>query len=196
MALTPPLPHVDAHLPFALMQDARKHWGRLLGVGLVLCAIGAVGIVASTFLTVVSVVFFGWLLSLAGVAVLWHAFSAPRWTGVLLQAAMGTLNLVVGAICIWQPLQGAVALTLLIAASLVVQGIFRLASAFASRVDGRGWLVGSALVTLVLGGMIFSQWPAASLWVIGLFVGIDLLVYGSWLVSLALALRSAAPPNA
>jgi uncharacterized membrane protein HdeD (DUF308 family) len=196
MALTPPLPHVDAHLPFALMQDARRHWGRLLGVGLVLGAIGAVGIVASTFLTVVSVVFFGWLLSLAGVAVLWHAFSAPRWTGVLLQAAMGTLNLVVGAICIWQPLQGAVALTLLIAASLMVQGIFRLASAFASRVDGRGWLVGSALVTLVLGGMIFSQWPAASLWVIGLFVGIDLLVYGSWLVSLALALRSAAPPNA
>jgi len=196
MAMTPPPSHVDAHLPFALMQDAHKHWRRLLVVGLVLTIIGAVGIVASTFFTVLSVVFFGWLLSLAGVAVLWHAFSATRWTGVLLQAAMGTLNLVVGAICIWQPLEGAVALTLLIAASLMVQGIFRLASAFASRVDGRGWLVGSAVVTLVLGAMIFSQWPAASLWVIGLFVGIDLVIYGSWLVSLALVLRNAPLPQA
>jgi uncharacterized membrane protein HdeD (DUF308 family) len=48
----------------------------------------------------------------------------------------------------------------------------------------------SALVTLVLGCMIFAQWPEASLWVIGLFVGIDLLIYGSWLVSLAFAVRN------
>lgn len=47
----------------------------------------------------------------------------------------------------------------------------------------------SALVTLVLGSMIFAQWPAASLWVIGLFVGIDFLIYGSWLVSLAFSVR-------
>jgi uncharacterized membrane protein HdeD (DUF308 family) len=185
------LPHADAHLPYALKQDAAQHWGRLLAVGLVLTALGAVGIVASGFFTLASVVFFGWLLSFAGAAVLWHAFSANRWTGVLVQAAMGTLNLVVGAVCIWQPLEGAVALTLLIAASLVVQGAFRLASALASRVDGRGWLVLSALVSLLLGGMIFSQLPEASLWVIGVFVGIDLLFYGSWLTSLAIALRNA-----
>jgi uncharacterized membrane protein HdeD (DUF308 family) len=144
MPETATLANSAAHLPFALMQDAQKHWGRLLAVGLVLSAIGAAGIVASTFLTLVSVVFFGWLLSFAGVAVLWHAFSAPRWTGVLLQLAMGALNLVVGAICIWQPLEGATALTLLIAASLMVQGVFRLAAALASNVDGRGWLVVSA----------------------------------------------------
>ena len=164
MTPNPPLPHADAHLPFALMEDAQQHWGRLLAVGLVLTALGAVGIVASTFFTLASVVLLGWLLTFAGAVVLWHAFSAPRWTGVLLQAAMGTLNLVVGAICIWQPVEAAQALTLLIAASLIVQGIFRLASAFASQVDGRGWLVMSAIVTLVLGGLIFSQWPAASLW--------------------------------
>lgn len=40
--------------------------------------------------------------------------------------------------------------------------------------------------------MIFSQWPGASVRVIGLFVGVDLLMYGSWLTSLALSLRNAA----
>jgi uncharacterized membrane protein HdeD (DUF308 family) len=190
MSPDPQLPHADAHFPFSLMEDAAKHWGRLLAVGLVLSAIGLVGIFASTVLTLASVVFFGWLLAFAGAIVLWHAFAAARWTGVLLQAAMGTLNLVVGVMCIAQPVQGAEALTLLIAASLIVQGVFRLTSAFASRMDGRGWLIASALVTLVLGGMILSQWPGAALWVIGLFVGIDLLFYGSWLTSLALALRN------
>lgn len=141
----------DAHLPFALMRDAAQHWRRVLAVGLVLSLLGVVGIVASSFFTLVSVLFFGWLLCLAGVVTLVHAFSASRWTGVLLQAAMGALNLVVGALCIAQPVEGAAALTLLIAASLMVQGVFRLTSAFASRVDGRGWLVVSACITLLLG---------------------------------------------
>ena len=175
--------------PSRSCRTRRNTAGRLLAVGIVLSALGALGILASTFFTLATVVFFGWLLSFAGIAVLFHAFSAPRWTGVLLQVAMGALNLVVGAICIWQPLEGATALTLLIGASLMVQGVLRLGSALASRVDGRGWLVVSALVTLLLGCLILSQWPGASLWVIGLFVGIDLLIYGSWLSSLAFALR-------
>lgn len=195
MTSNAPPPDSDAHLPFALMRDAARHWGRLLAIGLVLCALGIVGIVASSAFTLVSVVFFGWLLCFAGLATLVHAFSAPRWTGVMLQTAMGALNLVVGVLCIAQPLEGAVALTLLIAASLMVQGVFRLTSAFASRVDGRGWLVVSALITLVLGALIFAQWPASSLWLIGLFVGIDLLIYGSWLTSLALTLRKAPLPE-
>ena len=184
----------DAHLPFSLMPDAAQHWKRLLVVGLALSALGAVGIVASTFFTLVSVVFLGWLLSSAGVVVLFHAFSASRWTGVLLQVAMGALNLVVGVICISQPVEGAEALTPLIAASLLTQGVFRLASAFASRVDGRTWLMASALVTLLLGGIILSEWPEGSLWVIGMMVGIDLFFYGSWLSSLALTLHKSDTP--
>ena len=73
--------------------------------------------------------------------------------------------------------------------SLVVQGLFRLGVVLTTAVEGRDWLLLSALATLVLGIMIWRQWPSSALWVIGLFVGIDLMLYGWWLVSLALAVR-------
>jgi uncharacterized membrane protein HdeD (DUF308 family) len=55
--------------------------------------------------------------------------------------------------------------------------------------DGRGWLLLSGVASLLLGIMIWAEWPVSGVWVIGLFVGIDLLFYGWWLVSLALAAR-------
>ena len=50
-------------------------------------------------------------------------------------------------------------------------------------------LFASGVLTFVLGLMIWNQWPLSGLWVIGLFAGIDLIFYGLWIVSLALAVR-------
>jgi uncharacterized membrane protein HdeD (DUF308 family) len=43
---------------------------------------------------------------------------------------------------------------------------------------------------MVLGLLILSAWPASGLWVIGLFIGIDLIFYGLAWIALALGLRS------
>ncbi len=40
--------------------------------------------------------------------------------------------------------------------------------------------------------MIWNEWPLSGVWVIGVFVGIDMFFYGGWLVSLALSVRSLA----
>ena len=58
--------------------------------------------------------------------------------------------------------------------------------------DGWGWVLVNGLVTLALGIMIWRRWPEASFWVIGLFVGIDLLFAGwSWVMT-AVAVRTLA----
>ena len=54
---------------------------------------------------------------------------------------------------------------------------------------GWGWLLASGIVSVVLGWMIWAQWPASGLWVIGLLVGIQLLFTGWSLVMLALVAR-------
>ena len=53
-----------------------------------------------------------------------------------------------------------------------------------------GWHALSGLITLLLGILVLAQWPVSGLWVIGLFVGIELLFYGGAWIALALDLRS------
>jgi uncharacterized membrane protein HdeD (DUF308 family) len=58
------------------------------------------------------------------------------------------------------------------------------------RFSGWPWVVLNGVITLVLGVMIWRQWPESALWVIGLFLGIDLVFSGWTWVLLALAVRS------
>lgn len=178
-----------AQLPLAAVEALHRHWMWFLLLGLLLVALGMIGVIASGLFTLASVLLLGWLLFIGGVAVAVHAFWARRWSGFFVQLVVGALNLVIGWLLITRPAAGALSLTLLLGVSLVFQGIFRTAVALTAHADGRGWLLLSGVASLVLGLLIWSEWPASGLWVIGLFVGIDLLLYGWWLVSLALATR-------
>ena len=62
----------------------------------------------------------------------------------------------------------------------------------AQEAEAAGWdgLLVSGIITLLLGLMIWNEWPLSGVWVIGLFVGIDMFFYGGWFVSLALAVRT------
>jgi uncharacterized membrane protein HdeD (DUF308 family) len=58
------------------------------------------------------------------------------------------------------------------------------------RFHGWGWVLANGIVTLILGVLIWREWPESALWVIGMFVGIDMLFAGwSWVMT-ALAVRS------
>ena len=178
-----------AQLPLAALEALHRHWIWFLLLGLLLVALGMIGVIASGLFTVASVLLFGWLLFISGAAIAVHAFWARRWTGFFVQLVVGALNLVVGWLLLTHPAAGALSLTLLLGVSLVFQGIFRTVVALTAHADGRGWLLLSGIASLILGFLIWSEWPSSGLWVIGLFVGIDLILYGWWLVSLALATR-------
>ena len=65
-----------------------------------------------------------------------------------------------------------------------------------TRIHGWGWQVLSGLVALLLGLFITAGWPASSIWVIGTFIGID-LIFGGWsFIMIALAARRLATPVA
>jgi uncharacterized membrane protein HdeD (DUF308 family) len=180
---------LPSQLPLSAIEELHRHWGLFLALGIALIVLGVIGISASGLFTLASVVFFGWLLVFGGAAVVVHAFWAKRWSGFFLQLLSGVLYLIVGWILVARPGIGALTLTLVFAISLVVQGAFRIGAALSTRMDGWGMLLVSGIITLVLGLMIWNEWPLSGLWVIGLFVGIDLIFYGWWLVSLALSVR-------
>jgi uncharacterized membrane protein HdeD (DUF308 family) len=180
---------LPSQLPLSAIEELHRHWVLFFALGIILILLGGMGISASGLVTLASVVFFGWLLIIGGAAVAIHAFWAKRWSGFFLQLLSGVLYLIVGWILVTRPGIGALTLTLVLAISLVVQGAFRIGVALSTRMDGWGMLLVSGIITLVLGLMIWNEWPLSGIWVIGLFVGIDLIFYGWWLVSLALSVR-------
>jgi uncharacterized membrane protein HdeD (DUF308 family) len=82
-------------------------------------------------------------------------------------------------------------LTLLIGAFFLVAGLFQLITPFVVSLPDWGWHALNGLITLALGILILAQWPVSGLWVIGLFLGIELVVYGAAWIAVALKLRSA-----
>jgi uncharacterized membrane protein HdeD (DUF308 family) len=71
----------------------------------------------------------------------------------------------------------------------IVGGIFRIVAAVTSRFEGWGLLILVGVLDQVMGGIIVANWPVSGLWVLGLFLGIDLIFNGAWFVSLALGAR-------
>ena len=93
---------------------------------------------------------------------------------------------------LWHPVEGAVTLTLLLVGFFIVEGIFQIAGAIQHRdaFPGTwGWLLMSGVADLLLAAMIIFGWPATASWVLGLFVGINLITSGLAITMVALAGR-------
>jgi uncharacterized membrane protein HdeD (DUF308 family) len=171
------------------LNSIHENWKWVLASGIAFVVFGAIALAYSVLVTLASVFVFGWLLVFGGVFEAVHAFKNARWGGFLLELLTSILYVVVGVLMVVNPGVGAVSLTLLMAAFFRVGGIFRIVAAAALRPPRWGWLVTSGLITLLLGILIWMEWPVSGLWVIGLFLGIDMLFTGTWLIMLALAAR-------
>lgn len=182
------------------LDELRRKWGWFLALGILLVVLGMVALGSSVFLTLATMVFVGWLMIAGGVFEAIHAFSCKRWGGFFIDMLTGILYVVVGFLVVANPGVTAIALTLLIAMFLTFGGLFRIVVAIVVRFHNWGWLLLHGVVNLLLGIAIWRQWPLSGLWVIGLFVGIDMLFNGWSLVMLAMTAKnlpseSAAPTS-
>lgn len=171
------------------LEVLRAQWGWLLALGIGLIVLGMVAIGVPLVMTIGVIVFVGVLLLIAGVADAVGAFWARDWSGFFSRLLEGLFFLLLGGLFVFSPASSAAAVTLVLAAFLIVVGLFRIIAAVSYRFPGWGWPLVSGIVSIFLGVMILSMWPLASLWVIGLFVGIELIFDGWWWVMIALAVR-------
>ena len=175
------------------MDDVRRNRGWLLALGILLIILGVIALLDSVYFTVVSMFVFGWVLLIAGIIEAVQAFRHRRAGHLLLHGLNAALSIVVGIMLLRHPLVGALALTLLLAVYFVVVGIFRIVTALSMRIPGWGWTLTNGIISLILGILVWRQWPVAGLWIIGLFIGIDLIITGWSEVALAIALRKPPP---
>jgi uncharacterized membrane protein HdeD (DUF308 family) len=170
----------------------RQHW-LFFALGLASVILGILAISFAFIATMTKVIVFGILLLIAGVTEVIHAFMARNMRSFALHLLAAALYLLVGLFMIEDPLWGARILTLLLAAFFLVGGLLRILFSLGANFPGWPWVLLNGVVDLILVALIWSGWPDTSLWVIGLFVGIDLIFHGwSWM-SLALAVRTYGP---
>ncbi|HYQ91386.1 MAG TPA: DUF308 domain-containing protein, partial [Candidatus Competibacteraceae bacterium] len=118
------------------------------------------------------------------------AFQCQGWKSVLWHVLIALLYVAAGIVIIVDPILASMTLTLMLAWILITVGVFRIIMAFQLRpVAGWFWPLLSGIVSILLGSMIIAQWPVSGLWVIGLFVAIELIFNGWAYVFIALAAR-------
>jgi len=123
--------------------------------------------------------FVGWLLIFGGVAHIVAAFKGGGTRHVIWQVLIGILYIVGGFYFVTHPLIGLGTLTLLLAGIILMEAAFELVVYFRSRgQSGSGWLLVNAVITLLLGGLIWFHWPWSSVWAIGTLVGVNLIMTG------------------
>ena len=157
-----------------------KNWGWFLLWGIVLVILGLAAISAATFTTILSVIFLGFLIFVSGIIIIVDSFSFwwPKGSGFFLHIVLGILYLVVGIMFMNNPISGSMSLTLILGIFYIVTGIIRVAYSLYIRLLRWRWSLLNGIVSLALGVLIIMYWPQASLFIIGLFVGIDLVFCG------------------
>ncbi|ETO92315.1 HdeD family acid-resistance protein [Legionella oakridgensis] len=173
-----------------LPADIQRNWGWLLALGILFVILGVIGLGMVVGLTLVSMLFLGILLIIGGVFQIIDVFKSKRWKGSAWHALIAILYLIGGGIIIYDPFIASTIITILLAAVLIVMGITRFIMAIILRGSkGWGWLLLSGLTASILGFLILIQWPWSGLWIIGMFIAVEMLISGWTYIFLALAIR-------
>ncbi len=177
------------------LEDLQHKWGWFLALGIALIVLGIVALSIIPAATIATVMVLGWLMVLSGIVEAVHGFQVRGWGGMFLHLVGGILGVLIGLLIVTHPVAGALAWTLLFASFFTVVGLFRLIAAIRLKFLNWGWAAFDGAVTLLLGILLWQNWPWSGLWFLGLSIGISLMLRGWSHVMLALAIRSLTPPR-
>ena len=164
--------------------------GWIAALGVVFVIGGAIALSSIAMTTVVSVFLVGVIMVVCGVAEVFNALQLRSWGKMAFWLLVGLLYIVAGILTFENPLLAAKALTLFLGASLIVAGIAKII--VASDTKGRpSWyfIVLGGVVTLLVGAVILAKWPFGSLYILGIFLAVDLIVTGGGWIAFGLGMK-------
>src|ERR1700683_1139682 len=154
----------------------RASSGGLFWLGLAMVVVGAAAIVFPIISTLVAALLVGWVFLITGLFMFMGSFSI-HGTGPFFGALLlSLLSIAAGVFLLFNPLAGAVALTLMVGVIFIFQGAFELFFAFETRPhDGWIGMLISGIASIVMAVLIAAGWPAISLVVLGILLGVNLI---------------------
>ena len=164
-----------------------KHF-TLTGIVMILFGVVAIATPALAGKAVVMVI--GAVLLVVGVVQIVSGLRSEGWSSKLPPVVLGAIATFCGLGLLGEPWTGMKFIALLLAIFFVIEGIWKIIVSFSYR-PAPGWLfmLASGALGLLLGLVIWRQWPVSGLWAVGVLVGVDLLMTGVSMVALATTVR-------
>ena len=176
----------------AVSATIHKHWALFLVEGIVLTVLGVLAILLPAVASLAATLIFGWILLLSGgvgLVTTIRARHAPGFGWSLLSALIG---LVAGVLLLARPVLGTLSLTAVLIAFLMAEGVVSILYATEHRKRfsaGWGWMLASGLLDLVLAVILLAGLPGTAVWALGVLLGVNMIVGGAALISMALQAR-------
>jgi uncharacterized membrane protein HdeD (DUF308 family) len=168
----------------------RESSGRLFWLGLAMVALGIAAIVFPIVSSLVATLLVGWVFLISGGFTFFGSFSI-HGTGPFFGALLFSLiSIAAGVFLLFNPLAGAVAITLVVGVIFVLQGVFEISFAFEMR-PHPGWvgMLISGIASVVMAVVIAAGWPGISVIVLGLLLGVNFLSTGLAYIFVSRALK-------
>jgi uncharacterized membrane protein HdeD (DUF308 family) len=160
--------------------------------GVLLIVLGVVAVGAPLLAAVAVNALVAWLIVLAGIVHLVIAFRVHGAGSVIWKLLVGIAYLCFGTYVMLHPVLGIASLTLLLASLFLIEGVLDIVLYVKMRpIHGSSWVLIDGIVTLLLGALIYMQWPSSSAWAIGTLVGVSLIFSGVARVGMSMAVRKA-----
>jgi uncharacterized membrane protein HdeD (DUF308 family) len=135
------------------------HWGWFLVFGIGLLALGIAAVTRSVTATIVSMVFFGWLLLLASGIEIAQAIMVGNWAGFFQHLLAAILFGVAGLLIIVRPAVSAEVITMFMAMIFLIGGLFQLIGSMIVAYPGWGWQAADGLITFLRGCSLSPDGP-------------------------------------
>ena len=172
-------------MSFVFMQrNIAANWGKILLLGGLYVLLGVVALSYVGLTTLFSITLLGVMLAVAGVGEILFGIQTRKEGSLGFHVVFGLCAIIAGAIMFLAPVTNALIITLAAAIYLVARGVVKMIGSAVMRYPFWAWTFWDGLLSLCLGGLIISMWPASSFWAIGIFVGVELVTHGVEFLSL------------
>lgn len=166
-------------------EQLKSKWGWIVALGLVFLLAGVVALYNVTTATLVTVLWIGAAMIVAGGMEIVTAFQVRDWSRAIFLGVLGAVTVLAGVVTFQNPALAAISLTTLIAVALIAAGVLKFIIAWHIRDLGPWALVAlSGAVSLLLGVLLLAEWPISGMYALGLFMAVTLVMEGAaWLVT-------------
>jgi len=187
------MPEPGGTPPSGLIDGIRENAKLAVVSGVILIVAGTFAVLSPLVAGLSITILVGVSLVFGGVGQCFLALKAGAFGRALLTFLVGVLMVVAGSFMMTQPVAGLASITLLLVTYLIAAGLGELIMSLQLRpADGWGWMLFNGIITLLLGMMLWRQYPLSGAWAIGVLFGIKMIFSGWALVFIGRNVKQAA----